>query len=105
MLFAEVVAILGLTSSVEPTCVEETVGGLTCSQSYQSGISCAKLYKKFACCKLCDPCGLDGTLCTAPPRESEQLEHGMQPWVSPQCPCETIVVTGACSYNGSLASL
>ena len=66
--------------------------GETCSQAFDRGVPCSTLYKSHLCCSRCDPCGIDGTQCAAVASD--------QPWVSPNCACDKVVVTGACSSTG-----
>ena len=65
-----------------------------CSEAFDRGIQCARLYSVFQCCTRCDPCGMDGTLCGATQRSRTES------WISPECLCDQVVVTGACSYRG-----
>ena len=71
----------------------ETGGVLeTCAQGFERGLPCKTLYLTHHCCTSCDPCGFDGRSC---PRGDADNE-----WVSPQCPCEQVVLSGGCSYKG-----
>ena len=63
----------------------------TCSQAFDRGVACKTLYLTYSCCTRCDPCGFDGTLCVTAPGTT---------WISPKCPCDQVVVSGACSYKG-----
>ena len=76
----------------ESHCTEELQGGESCKIAYARGVPCHALYRRFRCCRDCDPCGIDGSLC------SERRER--PGWVSPTCACDRVVITGACSYNG-----
>lgn len=69
-------------------CTEDT----GCSADFAKGIPCSELYQKHKCCVKCDPCGVDGRLCSASTSPAA--------WVSPNCACDKVVVTGACSVTG-----
>ena len=73
-------------------CVEMPESGETCSQAHARGATCHALYRRFRCCPPCDPCGIDGSLCSARPQ--------LVDWVSPMCACDRVVLMGACSFLG-----
>ena len=73
-------------------CVEMPESGETCSQAHARGTTCHALYRRFRCCPPCDPCGIDGSLCSARPQ--------LVDWVSPMCACDRVVLMGACSFLG-----
>ena len=95
------VALLCALSSWRNTadrCVEERVANETCSSAFVRSPRCDLLYETFRCCLWCDPCGLDGRACA--PRPSEPTDSPTAAWVSPSCPCDRVVVMGACSTRG-----
>eukprot|EP00316_Scyphosphaera_apsteinii_P002623 CAMPEP_0119320658 /NCGR_PEP_ID=MMETSP1333-20130426/53042_1 /TAXON_ID=418940 /ORGANISM="Scyphosphaera apsteinii, Strain RCC1455" /LENGTH=105 /DNA_ID=CAMNT_0007327421 /DNA_START=175 /DNA_END=489 /DNA_ORIENTATION=+ len=49
----------------------------------------------YRCCTQCEySCGTDGSLCTNDQPIDEQQQ------IMPNCPCDDILVTGACSIRG-----
>merc|ERR1740139_766195 len=71
----------------------ETGGALeTCAQGFDRGVPCKTLYLTHSCCTSCDPCGFDGLSCHS--------ATATNPWLSPHCPCEQVVLSGGCSYKG-----
>ena len=73
---------------------------MSCSDAFgiSPSLSCPRAYSAFRCCPLCDPCGVDGSLCSAAPMALQVA--GQQQWISPSCPCDRVVITGACSLRG-----
>ena len=63
----------------------------TCAQGFERGVPCKTLYRTHSCCTHCDPCGFDGRSCN---------RAATNPWLSPQCTCEQVVLSGGCSYKG-----
>jgi len=60
-------------------------------QGFERGVPCKTLYRTHSCCTHCDPCGFDGRSCN---------RAATNPWLSPQCTCEQVVLSGGCSYKG-----
>ena len=60
-------------------------------QGFERGVPCKTLYRTHSCCTHCDPCGFDGRSCN---------RAATTPWLSPQCTCEQVVLSGGCSYKG-----
>ena len=75
-------ALSTLISGATATCVDVKKYGETCSQAHARGLTCSQLQHLGYTC--CPPCA-DGT-------------SGL---LSPTCPCDTVVVTGACQYASS----
>ena len=90
-------AVAARLKPVSQLCTEEAKraepGGAleTCAQGFERGVPCKTLYRTHSCCTHCDPCGFDGRSCN---------RAVTNPWLSPQCACEQVVLSGGCSYKG-----
>ena len=90
-------AVAARLKPVSQLCTEEAKraepGGAleTCAQGFERGVPCKTLYRTHSCCTHCDPCGFDGRSCN---------RAATKPWLSLQCTCEQVVLSGGCSYKG-----
>ena len=75
-------ALSTLISGATATCVDVKKYGETCSQAHSRGLTCSQLQHLGYTC--CPPCA-----------------DGASGLLSPTCPCDTVVVTGACQYASS----
>ena len=75
-------ALSTLICGAAATCVDVKKYGETCSQAHSRGLTCSQLQHLGYTC--CPPCA-----------------DGASGLLSPTCPCDTVVVTGACQYASS----